>query len=56
MSKYKFEFDLSVSIQDVLDADDGKFKIEHMKTKTRTLDFNLLFLSVSCKVYRFQCI
>lgn len=43
MSKYKFEFDLSVSIQDVLDADDGKIKIEHMKTKTRTLDFS------SCK-------
>ena len=26
MSKYVFNFDLSVSIQDVLDADDGKVK------------------------------
>lgn len=29
MSKYKFEFDLSVSIQDVLDADDGKLVFDN---------------------------
>lgn len=28
MSEYKFEFDLSISIQDVLDADDGKINLE----------------------------
>ena len=29
VSKYKFEFDLSVSIQDVLDADDGKLVFDN---------------------------
>ena len=28
MSKYRFEFDLSVSIKDVLDADDGKVEVD----------------------------
>lgn len=28
MSEYKFAFDLSISIQDVLDADDGKINLE----------------------------